>query len=77
VSGLLSARSRRPPYREPGRTPHLSSAYPAGWLIARLEGVPAAEEALHCVAPVGEKDEYVARVLANITPYFADAMINT
>jgi transcriptional regulator GlxA family with amidase domain len=33
----------------------LSSAYLAGWLIARLEGVQAAEEALHYVAPVGEK----------------------
>ena len=55
----------------------LSSAYLAGWLIARLEGVRAAEEALHYVAPVGEKDEYVARALANITPYLADAVITT
>jgi transcriptional regulator GlxA family with amidase domain len=53
----------------------LSSAYLAGWLIARLEGVQAAEEALHYVAPVGEKDEYVARAMGNITPYLADAMI--
>ena len=55
----------------------LSSAYLAGWLIARLEGVQAAEEALHYVAPVGEKDEYVARALGNITPYLADAMVTT
>ena len=55
----------------------LSSAYLAGWLIARLEGVQAAEEALHYVAPVGEKDEYVARAMGNITPYLADAMIAT
>jgi transcriptional regulator GlxA family with amidase domain len=55
----------------------LSSAYLAGWLIARLEGVQAAEEALHYVAPVGEKDEYVARAMGNITPYLADAMITT
>jgi len=55
----------------------LSSAYLAGWLIARLEGVQAAEEALNYVAPVGEKDEYVARAMGNITPYLADAMITT
>ena len=55
----------------------LSSAYLAGWLIARLEGVQAAEEALHYVAPVGEKDEYVARAMGNITPYLADAIFTT
>ena len=55
----------------------LSSAYLAGWLIARLEGVQAAAEALHYVAPVGEKDDYLPRALANITPYLADAMITT
>ncbi|SEB18638.1 MULTISPECIES: DJ-1/PfpI family protein [unclassified Mycobacterium] len=47
----------------------LSSAYLAGWLIARSEGVDAAVEALRYVAPVGEKDDYVARALRNITPY--------
>jgi transcriptional regulator GlxA family with amidase domain len=47
----------------------LSSAYLAGWLIARLEGVEAARGALHYVAPVGEKEEYVERALRNITPY--------
>jgi transcriptional regulator GlxA family with amidase domain len=55
----------------------LSSAYLAGWLIARLEGVHVAAEALHYVAPVGEKDEYVARALGNIAPYLADAMVAT
>ncbi|MEE6164623.1 MULTISPECIES: DJ-1/PfpI family protein [unclassified Mycolicibacterium] len=47
----------------------LSSAYLAGWLIARLEGQEAARSALHHVAPVGEKDDYVARAMGNITPY--------
>jgi transcriptional regulator GlxA family with amidase domain len=47
----------------------LASHYLAAWLIARLEGVDAAESALHYVAPVGEKDEYVARAMRNITPY--------
>ena len=29
----------------------------------------AAESALHYVAPVGEKEEYIARAMRNITPY--------
>ena len=49
----------------------LASHYLAAWVIARLEGVDAAESALHYVAPVGEKEEYVARALRNITPYLA------
>ncbi len=47
----------------------LASQYLAAWVIARLEGVAAAESAMHYVAPVGEKEEYVARMLANIAPY--------
>ena len=47
----------------------LASQYLAGWIIARLEGSEAAESALHYVAPVGEKEEYVARAMRNITPY--------
>jgi transcriptional regulator GlxA family with amidase domain len=47
----------------------LSSQYLAGWVIARLEGIDAAEGALRYVAPVGEKDEYVSRALSNITPF--------
>jgi transcriptional regulator GlxA family with amidase domain len=47
----------------------LSSQYLAAWVIARLEGVDAARAAIHYVAPVGEKEQYVARALANITPY--------
>jgi transcriptional regulator GlxA family with amidase domain len=49
----------------------LASHYLAAWIIARLEGDDAAESALHYVAPVGEKEEYVARALRNITPYLA------
>jgi transcriptional regulator GlxA family with amidase domain len=51
----------------------LASHYLAGWLIARLEGGEAAESALHYVAPVGEKEEYVARAMGNIAPYLAEA----
>src|ERR1700722_16095898 len=47
----------------------LASHYLAAWIIARLDGVDAAESALHYVAPVGEKEESVARAMRNITPY--------
>ncbi|GAQ50535.1 DJ-1/PfpI family protein [Streptomyces acidiscabies] len=47
----------------------LASHYLAGWVIARLKGHEAAESALHYVAPVGEKEEYVERAWRNITPY--------
>lgn len=47
----------------------LASTYLATWLIARLLGGSAAESAMHYVAPVGEKEEYVTRALQNVTPY--------
>ena len=47
----------------------LASLYLAAWIIARSEGIGAAEAALRYVAPVGEKDAYVARALSNISPY--------
>ena len=47
----------------------LASPYLAAWLIARLVDVEAAESALHYVAPVGEKDDYVRRAMRNIAPY--------
>jgi transcriptional regulator GlxA family with amidase domain len=47
----------------------LASHYLAAWIIARLEGIEAAENALHYVAPVGEKAEYIERGLRNIKPY--------
>ena len=50
----------------------LSSAYLAAWVIARLVGIEAASAALHYVAPVGEKDEYVARALENIAPFLPE-----
>jgi transcriptional regulator GlxA family with amidase domain len=49
----------------------LASQYLAGWIIARSEGIEAARSALHYVAPVGEKDQYVSRALQNITPFLA------
>ena len=47
----------------------LSSQYLAAWVIARFEGIEAAKSAMHYVAPVGEKELYVDRAVANITPY--------
>jgi transcriptional regulator GlxA family with amidase domain len=51
----------------------LASPYLAAWIIARLEGIEAAESALHYVAPVGEKDEYVERAMRAISPYLSEA----
>jgi len=47
----------------------LASQYLAAWVIARLVSPEEAEAAIHYVAPVGEKEEYVARAMGNITPY--------
>ena len=47
----------------------LSSQYLAAWVIARFEGLEAAQAAMHYVAPVGEKEVYVDRAMANIRPY--------
>ena len=43
------------------------------WLIARLVGIEAAQEALHYVAPVGEKEDYVSRAMRNVSPYLLEA----
>lgn len=51
----------------------LASQYLAAWIIARLEGVDAAQSALHYVAPVGEKDSYVSRAMQNIAPFLTGA----
>jgi transcriptional regulator GlxA family with amidase domain len=47
----------------------LSSQYLAAWVLARTEGLDAAQSALHYVAPVGEKEEYATRALRNIQPF--------
>ncbi len=47
----------------------LASTYLATWIIARTEGEEAARSAMHYVAPVGEKEEYVERAMKNILPY--------
>lgn len=52
----------------------LASHYLAAWIISRLKGLEATEDALHYVAPVGEKEEYIERALRNITPYIPAAV---
>jgi transcriptional regulator GlxA family with amidase domain len=47
----------------------LASQYLAAWMIARLGSIADAEEAIGYVAPVGEKQDYVARALSVIGPY--------
>jgi transcriptional regulator GlxA family with amidase domain len=47
----------------------LASQYLAFWIIARLAGIKAAEAALHYVAPVGEKEAYIARAMLHVEPY--------
>ena len=47
----------------------LASQYLAAWVMVRGAGWAAAGRALHYVAPVGEKDSYVKRVLDVIRPF--------
>jgi len=50
----------------------LASQYLAAWIILRTEGEEAARNALHYVAPVGEKEEYVSRAMKNIKTYLPE-----
>jgi transcriptional regulator GlxA family with amidase domain len=47
----------------------LASQYLATWMIARGASLRHAEEAMHYVAPVGEKDLYVQRAIGVVTPF--------
>lgn len=51
----------------------LSSQYLATWMIARAGSLQDAREAMHYVAPVGEKDLYVERALGVVTPFLSGA----
>jgi transcriptional regulator GlxA family with amidase domain len=51
----------------------LASQYLAAWIIARSAGADAARNALHYVAPVGEKEDYVSRAMNNIVEYLPAA----
>ncbi|KWN08966.1 DJ-1/PfpI family protein [Burkholderia ubonensis] len=50
----------------------LASHYLAAWMIARLDSIDAAQDALHYVAPVGEKDDYVTRAMGHVLPYLRE-----
>lgn len=45
----------------------LAAPYLAAWMIARGSGVEMARDALHYVAPVGEKERFVDHALAVVT----------
>lgn len=47
----------------------LASQYLATWMIARGASMRDAEEAMHYVAPVGEKTLYVERALSIVAPF--------
>ncbi|MDI1294888.1 MAG: DJ-1/PfpI family protein [bacterium] len=51
----------------------LAAPYLASWVIARGAGLAAAQSAMHYVAPVGEKDAWVARAMAVVTPFLPQA----
>lgn len=47
----------------------LASQYLATWVMLKKAGEAAAREALHYVAPVGEKQSYVQRLLDRVQPF--------
>jgi transcriptional regulator GlxA family with amidase domain len=51
----------------------LASQYLAAWMIARGASLRDAEEAIHYVAPVGEKVDYVDRALGVVRPFMEAA----
>lgn len=52
----------------------LSSQYLAAWMIARAAGLAEAEDVVRYVAPVGEKDAWVERATAVISPFLPAAV---
>jgi transcriptional regulator GlxA family with amidase domain len=50
----------------------LASQYLATWVMLKRAGLGATEQALHYVAPVGEKDEYVKKLLDVVQPFVTE-----
>jgi len=50
----------------------MASQYLAAWMMASRAGIDAATQALMYVAPVGEKEAYVRRVMTVVQPYVLD-----
>jgi transcriptional regulator GlxA family with amidase domain len=53
----------------------LASQYLATWIIARAATLEDAADAMHYVAPVGEKAVYVERAVAAISPFLTAAQM--
>lgn len=53
----------------------LSAQYLATWMIARSASVQDAKDAMHYVAPVGEKGAYIERAIAAVSPFLPDAQL--
>ena len=51
----------------------LASQYLAAWMMSMRAGEDAAARALRYAAPVGEKDEYVEKLLAAVRPFLPGA----
>ncbi len=47
----------------------LASQYLAGWVIGKLAGIEQLEQAIHYVAPVGEKEQTVRHCTEVISPF--------
>ncbi len=47
----------------------MSAQYISAWILGRLKGIEIAKEVLHYFAPVGEKEAYVTRALANVEKF--------
>jgi len=52
----------------------LASQYLAAWMILRAAGRAAARDAIHYVAPVGEKDAWVERTMGVVQPFVVDEL---
>lgn len=55
----------------------LSSQYLATWILWRLAGRDAAEQALAYVAPVGEESDYIPRALRNVGRFIDEPAVAT
>lgn len=51
----------------------LASQYLATWVMLRRAGQEATEQALHYVAPVGEKEAYVKRLIGVVSPFVTES----
>lgn len=47
----------------------MSSQYLAAWVIAKIAGEEEAKKAIYYVAPVGQKEDYVERIMQIVKPF--------